>query len=119
MEGLPVSVIMDDTKEHRHIKAAMDMITGSQGLATTTVTTLSGEQPVTTITKRPDGTEEWGGYEYKLFEAAAKHLKFDFDIGPPLVCCVWGKGCGKFMTITEILSTIETAYKVTGYSYKV
>ena len=76
-------------------------------------------QPVTTITKRPDGTEEWGGYEYKLFEAAAKHLKFDFDIGPPLVCCVWGKGCGKFMTITEILSTIETAYKVTGYSYKV
>ena len=58
-------------------------------------------QPVTTITELDDGTQEWGGYEYKLFEAAARHLNFDFDIGPPLVCCVWGKGCSKCMTRIE------------------
>ena len=55
-------------------------------------------QPVTTVATLPDGTEEWGGYEYKMFEAVAKHLKFDFDIGPPLVCCVWGKACGECVT---------------------
>ena len=62
---------------------------------------------MTTINERPDGTLEWGGYEYKLFEAAAKHLKFDFDIGPPLVCCVWGKGCGKRVTLFDRLCPTE------------
>ena len=55
-------------------------------------------EPVTTIAKLEDGTEEWGGYEYRLFEATAKHLNFNFDIGPPVVCCVWGKVCQRWMT---------------------
>ena len=82
MEGLPVDVFVKDTREHRHVKAAMDQMIGSQGLATTTVTTLSGWQPVTTTTtanlndpEEINVPEYFVGFfeNYGRFNTAARH----------------------------------------------
>ena len=67
---------------------------------------------MTTIAKLDDGTEEWGGYEYRLFEAAAQHLNFDFDIGPPLVCCVWGKGSWNSFMTTSVINRLLLGEKL-------
>ena len=56
----------------------------------------------------------WGGFEFMIFDAMAKKLKINYTIGPPKVCCMWGKKEGD--NFTGLMGDLFNGYSDIGWA---